>query len=46
MNTAVLVERLGKAGDSPEAVAQTLSEIWIGAIYPDTLAKRRASAAS
>jgi AcrR family transcriptional regulator len=43
MNTAVFVERLGKAGDSPEAVAQTLSEIWVGAIYPDTLAARRAS---
>ena len=43
MNTAVLVERLGRAGEPPEQVAQTLSEIWIGAIYPDTLARRRVS---
>jgi hypothetical protein len=39
MNTAVFVERLGKRrADRPEAVAQTLAEIWIGALYPDALA--------
>jgi AcrR family transcriptional regulator len=42
MNTAVFVERLGKQPpDPPEAVADTLTEIWIGAIYPDALAPRR-----
>ena len=34
MNTAVLVERLGKRPpDSPEAVAEILAEIWTGALY-------------
>jgi hypothetical protein len=34
MNTAVFVERLGKQPpDSPEAVADTLAQIWIGALY-------------
>jgi AcrR family transcriptional regulator len=34
MNTAVFVERLGKQPpDPPEAVAETLAEIWIGALY-------------
>src|SRR6516165_12458126 len=43
MNTAVLVERLGKLPpDPPEAVADTLAEIWIGALYPASLAARRA----
>jgi AcrR family transcriptional regulator len=43
MNTAVFVERLGKQpADPPEAVADTLAEIWIGAVYPDSLAARRA----
>jgi AcrR family transcriptional regulator len=43
MNTAVFVERLGKqAPDPPEAVADALAEIWIGALYPDSLAARRA----
>jgi AcrR family transcriptional regulator len=43
MNTAVLVERLGKLPpDPPETVANTLAEIWIGALYPASLAARRA----
>jgi AcrR family transcriptional regulator len=43
MNTAVFVERLGKQlPDPPEAVADALAEIWIGALYPDSLAVRRA----
>jgi AcrR family transcriptional regulator len=43
MNTAVFVERLGKRPpDAPEDVADTLAEIWIGALYPDSLASRRA----
>ena len=43
MNTAVLVERLGKQPpDQPDAVADTLAEIWIGALYPASLAARRA----
>jgi AcrR family transcriptional regulator len=43
MNTAVFVERLGKQlPDAPEAVADTLAEIWIGALYPDSLNVRRA----
>jgi AcrR family transcriptional regulator len=43
MNTAVFVERLGeRPPDPPEAVAETLAEIWIGALYPDSLARRRA----
>src|SRR5262245_14546579 len=43
MNTAVFVERLGEQPpDPPEAVAETLAEIWIGALYPDSLAMRRA----
>ena len=43
MNTAVLVERLGKQPpDQPEAVADTLAEIWIGALFPESLAARRA----
>lgn len=42
MNTTVFVERLGKQPpDQPEAVATTLAEIWIGALYPDALAARR-----
>lgn len=42
MNTTVFVERLGKQPpDPPEAVATTLAEIWIGALYPDALAARR-----
>jgi TetR/AcrR family transcriptional regulator, ethionamide resistance regulator len=42
MNTAVLVERLGKQPpDPPEDVAEILAEIWIGALYPDALARRR-----
>jgi TetR/AcrR family transcriptional regulator, ethionamide resistance regulator len=45
MNTAVFVERLGKPEpDSPERVAGALTEIWIGALYPDALAARRARA--
>jgi TetR/AcrR family transcriptional regulator, ethionamide resistance regulator len=41
MNTAVFVERLGRQPpDPPEAVAETLAEIWIGALYPDALAPR------
>jgi AcrR family transcriptional regulator len=41
MNTAVFVERLGKRrADPPAAVAETLAEIWIGALYPDALAAR------
>jgi TetR/AcrR family transcriptional regulator, ethionamide resistance regulator len=41
MNTAVFVERLGKRrADPPEAVAETLAEIWIGALYPDAVARR------
>jgi AcrR family transcriptional regulator len=43
MNTAVLVERLGKRPpDQPDAVADTLAEIWIGALFPESLAVRRA----
>ena len=43
MNTAVLVERLGKQPpDQPEAVGDTLAEIWIGALFPESLATRRA----
>ena len=43
MNTAVLVERLGKQPpDQPDAVADTLAEIWIGALFPESLAARRA----
>ena len=43
MNTAVLVERLGKQPpDQPDAVADTLAEIWIGALFPESLAVRRA----
>jgi AcrR family transcriptional regulator len=43
MNTAVLVERLGKQPpDPPEAVADALAEIWIGALFPDSLTVRRA----
>jgi AcrR family transcriptional regulator len=43
MNTGVFVERLGKRPpDPPQAVADTLAEIWIGALYPDSLAARRA----
>jgi len=43
MNTAVLVERLGKQPpDPPEAVADSLAEIWIGALFPESLAARRA----
>ena len=43
MNTAVLVERLGKRPpDQPDAVADTLAEIWIGALFPESLAARRA----
>ena len=35
MNTAVFVERLGRQpADEPEAVAETLATIWIGALYP------------
>jgi len=42
MNTAVFVERLGKQPpDPPAAVADTLVEVWIGALYPDALAARR-----
>lgn len=42
MNTAVFVERLGRPGeDSPEAVAATLSYIWIGALYPEALVEER-----
>lgn len=42
MNTAVMVERLGKQHpDPPAAVAGTLAEIWIGALYPASLAARR-----
>jgi AcrR family transcriptional regulator len=45
MNTAVFVERLGKRSpDPPEAVADTLAEIWIGALYPDALAAGRSEA--
>ena len=35
MNINVFAERLGRAGDSPAAVARTLSQIWISTIYPD-----------
>ena len=43
MNTAVLVERLGKQPpDPPEAVADSLAEIWVGALFPESLAARRA----
>lgn len=42
MNTAVFVERLGKrAPDRIEAVTGILAEIWMGALYPDALARRR-----
>jgi AcrR family transcriptional regulator len=42
MNTAVFVERLGKRPpDSVDSVARTLSQIWIGALFPDALAERR-----
>jgi TetR/AcrR family transcriptional regulator, ethionamide resistance regulator len=42
MNTAVFVERLGKQrADPPEAVAETLAEIWIGALYPEAVTARR-----
>jgi AcrR family transcriptional regulator len=42
MNTAVLAERLGKQPpDRPDAVAETLAEIWIGALFPDRLVTRR-----
>ena len=45
MNTSVFVERLGQKQppDSAESVADTLSEIWVGAIYPEALAEQRAS---
>ena len=43
MNTAVLVERLGKQPpDPPKVVADTLAEIWIGALFPESLASRSA----
>ena len=43
MNTSVFVERLGKRrSDAPEAVAEILAEIWIGALFPESLAVRRA----
>jgi len=43
MNNAVFAERLGKQPpDSPERVAETLAEIWVGALYPGSLAIRRA----
>ena len=46
MNTSVFVERLGKRrSDAPEAVAEILAEIWIGALYPDALAARRDASA-
>ena len=35
MNINVFAERLGRAGDTPDAVARTLSQIWINTIYPD-----------
>jgi TetR/AcrR family transcriptional regulator, ethionamide resistance regulator len=42
MNTTVFVERLGKRPpDSVEAVARTLSQIWIGALFPEVLVERR-----
>lgn len=42
MNTTVFVERLGKRpSDPPEAVAETLAEIWIGALYPRAAAARQ-----
>src|SRR3954469_21184927 len=42
-NTAVFVERLGQQHrESPAAVAETLATIWMGAIYPEALAERRA----
>jgi TetR/AcrR family transcriptional regulator, ethionamide resistance regulator len=42
MNTAVFVERLGKRPPDPiEAVTGILAEIWMGALYPDALARRR-----
>jgi AcrR family transcriptional regulator len=40
MNINVFAERLGRAGDSPAAVARTLSQIWINAIYPDAPPRR------
>ena len=41
MNTSVFVERLGQhPPDAPEAVAETLSRIWLGALYPEALAAR------
>src|SRR2546423_5174042 len=34
MNTTVFVERLGhQPADTPEAVAETLAHIWVGALY-------------
>jgi TetR/AcrR family transcriptional regulator, ethionamide resistance regulator len=43
MNTAVFVERLGKRPpDAAQDVADALAEIWIGALYPDSLSARRA----
>jgi TetR/AcrR family transcriptional regulator, ethionamide resistance regulator len=42
MNNSVFVERLGKRPpDRPEAVAETLAQIWVGALYPNALAARR-----
>ena len=42
MNTAVFVERLGhQPADSPESVAETLTLIWLGAIYPEAVIARR-----
>src|SRR4051794_28219006 len=39
MNTVVFIERLGKQPAEPvEAVADTLAEIWIGALYASTRA--------
>jgi AcrR family transcriptional regulator len=43
MNMAVFIERLGKRpADAPEAVADTLAGIWIGALYPEGLVGHRA----
>lgn len=45
MNTAVFVERLGKLPPDPlEAVVETLAQVWVGALYPDSLAARRLTA--
>jgi AcrR family transcriptional regulator len=42
MNTAVFIERLGsQPPDPPEAVAETLSRIWVAAIYPQAVAAGR-----